>query len=64
MFIPFRKFPVIAAMTVAVLIVGSGAALQVATAQQNGLTRTDLQQHDLSIPGHEASRCASALRRA
>jgi hypothetical protein len=50
----FRRFSIIPAMTAAVLIVGSGAALQVATAQQNGVTRTDLQRHDLSAPGREA----------
>ena len=36
------------------LIVGSGLAAQVAQAQQPGITRTDLQQHDLSIPGRQA----------
>ena len=41
-------------MAVAVLIVGSGLALHVARAQQPGLTRTDLQRHDLSVPGREA----------
>ena len=50
----FRPFSIIPAMTVAVLIVGSGAALQVATAQQGGVKRTDLQKHDLSIAGREA----------
>jgi quercetin dioxygenase-like cupin family protein len=40
-------------MAVAVLIVGSGLALRVAQAQQPGVKRTDLQQHDLSIPGRE-----------
>ena len=40
-------------MGVAVLIVGSGLALQVARAQQAGTRRTDLQRHDLSIPGRE-----------
>lgn len=40
-------------MAVAVLIVGSGLALHVARAQQPGLTRTDLQRHDLSVPGRE-----------
>ena len=40
-------------MAVAVLIVGSGLALYVARAQQPGITRTDLQRHDLSVPGHE-----------
>ena len=40
-------------MSVAVLIVGSGLALHVALAQQPGITRTDLQRHDLSVPGRE-----------
>jgi quercetin dioxygenase-like cupin family protein len=40
-------------MTLAVLIVGSGLVLQVARAQQPGVKRTDLQRHDLSIPGRE-----------
>jgi quercetin dioxygenase-like cupin family protein len=40
-------------MAVAVLIVGSGLALHVALAQQPGITRTDLQRHDLSVPGRE-----------
>jgi quercetin dioxygenase-like cupin family protein len=40
-------------MAVAVLIVGSGLALQVARAQQPGIKRTDLQRHDLSAPGRE-----------
>lgn len=35
-----------------VLAAASGAALQVAAGQQ-GITRTDLQRHDLSIPGRE-----------
>jgi len=39
-------------MAVAVLIIGSGWALHVAQAQQ-GLKRTDLQRHDLSVPGRE-----------
>ena len=38
---------------VAVLIVGSGLALYVARAQQPGSKRTDLQRHDLSVPGRE-----------
>src|SRR5262245_23748876 len=33
--------------------VGSGLALDVAKAQQVGTKRTDLQRHDLSIPGRE-----------
>ena len=40
-------------MTLAVLIVGSGLVLQVARAQQPGVKRTDLQRHDLSVPGRE-----------
>jgi quercetin dioxygenase-like cupin family protein len=41
-------------MAVAVLIVGSGLALHVARPQQPGIKRTDLQRHDLSVPGREA----------
>ena len=40
-------------MAVAALIVGSGLALHVARAQQPGIKRTDLQRHDLSVPGRE-----------
>jgi quercetin dioxygenase-like cupin family protein len=40
-------------MVVAVLIVGSGLGMYVAQAQQPGIKRTDLQQHDLSVPGRE-----------
>jgi quercetin dioxygenase-like cupin family protein len=40
-------------MGVAMLIVGSGLAPDVAQAQQPGTKRTDLQRHDLSIPGRE-----------
>src|SRR5262249_39706905 len=40
-------------MAIAVLIVGSGLALHVARAQQAGGKRTDLQRHDLSVPGRE-----------
>ncbi len=40
-------------MGVAVLIVGSGLAPHVAQAQQAGTKRTDLQRHDLSVPGRE-----------
>jgi quercetin dioxygenase-like cupin family protein len=40
-------------VTLAVLIVGSGLVLQVARAQQPGVKRTDLQRHDLSVPGRE-----------
>jgi quercetin dioxygenase-like cupin family protein len=40
-------------MVVAVLIVGSVLALHLASAQQPGIKRTDLQRHDLSVPGRE-----------
>src|SRR5262245_48037702 len=40
-------------MAVAVLIVGIGLALHGTQGQQPGFNRTDLQRHDLSIPGHE-----------
>jgi quercetin dioxygenase-like cupin family protein len=40
-------------MAVAVLIVGSGVTPHVARAQQPGGKRTDLQRHDLSVPGRE-----------
>src|SRR5918995_1323217 len=41
------------AVAIAVLFAGNGLALDVAQAQQSGVKRTDLQQHDLSIPGRE-----------
>ena len=40
-------------LTVAVLIVGGGLALNVAQSQQPGVTRTDLLRHDLSVSGRE-----------
>src|SRR5215218_5023943 len=41
-------------VAVAVLtIVGSGLAPQVARAQQPGIRRTELQRHDLGVPGRE-----------
>ena len=40
-------------ITVAVLIAASGLALHVALSQQPGIKRTDLQRHDLSVPGRE-----------
>ena len=40
-------------MAVAVMIVASVLALCVARAQQPGIKRTDLQRHDLSVPGRE-----------
>jgi len=41
-------------MSVAAVIVAGGLALPAAQAQAPGVTRTDLQQHDLSVPGCEA----------
>jgi quercetin dioxygenase-like cupin family protein len=38
---------------VVVLIAGSGLALYVARAQQTGIRRTELQRHDLGVPGRE-----------
>ncbi len=35
------------------MLIASGLALQVAQAQQSGIKRTDLQRHDLSVPGRE-----------
>jgi quercetin dioxygenase-like cupin family protein len=40
-------------MAVAVLLVARGVAIHEAQAQQSGIKRTDLQRHDLSIPGRE-----------
>src|SRR3712207_443949 len=40
-------------MTVAVLFVGNGLVPHMAQAQQPGVKRTDLQRHDLGIPGRE-----------
>ena len=48
-------------MALAVLIVGSGLALHMARAQQPGVTRNDLQRHDLSIPGREAIQTIVAI---
>jgi quercetin dioxygenase-like cupin family protein len=38
---------------VVALIVGSSLALHLAQAQQRGVRRTDLQRHDLGVPGRE-----------
>lgn len=38
---------------VGAVIVGSGVVLHVAQARQAGITRIDLQRHDLSAPGRE-----------
>jgi quercetin dioxygenase-like cupin family protein len=40
-------------IVVAVLIVGTGVPLHVARSQQTGIKRTDLQRHDLGVPGRE-----------
>ena len=40
-------------LAVAVLIVGSGLALNAAQQQQPGVTRADLLRHDLGVPGRE-----------
>jgi quercetin dioxygenase-like cupin family protein len=40
-------------IAVAALIVGSGLSLHMAQAQLAGTKRTDLQRHDLSVPGRE-----------
>ena len=41
-------------MAMAALVAGAVLAPFGALAQQNGITRTDLQRHDLSAAGHEA----------
>ena len=41
-------------MAVAALIAASSLALYAAQAQLTGVKRTDVQRHDLSIPGREA----------
>jgi quercetin dioxygenase-like cupin family protein len=40
-------------MIVVTLLVGSGFALPGTPAQQAGIKRTDLQRHDLGVPGRE-----------
>ena len=40
-------------IALASLILGSGLALQLASAQQQGVKRTELQRRDLSVPGRE-----------
>ena len=40
-------------LVAAAVIVASGRALHVARAQPGGITRIDLQRHDLSLPGRE-----------
>jgi quercetin dioxygenase-like cupin family protein len=48
-------------IAVAALIAGSGLALYMAQAQAPGITRNDLQRHDLSIPGREAIQTIVAI---
>jgi quercetin dioxygenase-like cupin family protein len=38
---------------IALLIVAGGLALRLARSQQTGIKRTELQRHDLNIPGRE-----------
>jgi len=40
-------------VAVSLLTIAGAFALQLASAQQPGVKRTELQRHDLSIPGHE-----------
>lgn len=40
-------------IVVVMLVVASSVALRVAQSQQPGIERTDLQRHDLSLPGRE-----------
>ena len=42
------------ALAIATLMLASASAFDIARAQQAGITRTDLQRHDISVPGHEA----------
>ena len=42
-----------AVVVAAAVVVASGLVLQAARAQRAGITRIDLQRHDLSIPGRE-----------
>ena len=48
-------------IAVALLIVGSGLVLNLAQAQQPGIKRTDLQRHDLSVPGREVVQVLSLI---
>ena len=40
-------------LAVTALIAGTSSGVHVARAQQAGITRTDLQHHDLAVPGRE-----------
>ncbi|TPQ27800.1 cupin domain-containing protein [Bradyrhizobium guangdongense] len=48
-------------IAIAALIAGSALTPQLAFAQPSGVTRTDLQRHDLSVPGREAIQVRVAL---
>ena len=41
-------------LAIAAVTLASASAFDIARAQQAGITRTDLQRHDISVPGHEA----------
>ena len=41
-------------VTVSIIAIGSALALHLASAQQQGVKRTELQRHDLSVLGREA----------
>jgi quercetin dioxygenase-like cupin family protein len=41
-------------LAIALLMLGNGLVPDVARAQQAGIKRTDLQRHDVSVPGYEA----------
>jgi quercetin dioxygenase-like cupin family protein len=41
-------------LTIAALIGAGALTIHAAQAQQTGIKRTDLQRHDLSVPGYEA----------
>jgi len=49
-----KGLSIIPAAALALGIMLSAGATSVAQAQTPGVTRTDLQRHDLSVPGHEA----------
>ena len=40
-------------VTVSIIAIGCALALHLASAQQQGVKRTELQRHDLSVPGRE-----------
>jgi quercetin dioxygenase-like cupin family protein len=40
-------------MAIALLLVGIGLVVNVTEAQQTGIRRTDVQRHDLDVPGRE-----------